>query len=279
MRVVPHERMARWAARGLLRPLAPLTGRGELAILGGLAVGMRIDARSFAPWGAQAYAVLTGTHEIGVQQAIVRSARAGDHVWDVGANIGYIALVATRIVGPAGRVVAIEPDARCAAAIRRNAALNDLGQLEVVEAAAAQASGSAELVVVRDRLWTRLASVGDHHQSEQCVRVPTIALDDVEGPPPALVKIDVEGAELEVVAGMARLLREARPIVVCEMHGRNAEFCAAMRAAGYTVSNLDGPEPVEEAGVNVHALCTPLPAGGQGLYASTRAPQRPGASR
>ncbi len=258
MRVVPHERMARWAARGLLRPLAPLTGRGELAILGGLAVGLRIDARSFAPWGAQAYAVLTGTHEIQVQQAIVRSARAGDHVWDVGANIGYIALVATRIVGPAGRVVAIEPDAQCAAAIRRNAALNGLGQLEVVEAAAAQDSGTAELVVVRDRLWTRLASVGDHHESEQCVRVRTIALDDVEGPPPALVKIDVEGAELEVVAGMARLLREARPIVVCEMHGRNAEFCAAMHAAGYTVSNLDGPEPVAEAGVNVHALCTPL---------------------
>ena len=56
---------------------------------------------------------------------------------------------------------------------------------------------------------------------------------------------------------MARLLREARPIVVCEMHGRNAEFCAAMEAAGYMVSNLDGPEPVPEAGVNVHALCTP----------------------
>nr|MBA3749059.1 FkbM family methyltransferase [Solirubrobacterales bacterium] len=74
----------------------------------------------------------------------------------------------------------------------------------------------------------------------------------------ALVKIDVEGAELDVLAGMARLLRDARPIVVCEMHGRNAEFCAAMEAAGYAVCNLDGPEPVAQAGVNVHALCTPL---------------------
>ncbi len=41
------------------------------------------------------------------------------------------------------------------------------------------------------------------------------------------------------------------------MHGLNGEFCSAMRAAGYTVSNLDGPEPVGEAGDNVHALCTP----------------------
>ena len=258
MRVVPHERMSRWAARGLLRPLAPVTARGELAILGGPGAKLRIEARTFAPWGAQAYAVLTGTHEIQVQQAIVRSVRAGDHVWDVGANIGYIALVAARIVGPTGRVVAIEPDAQCAAAIRTNGSLNGLGQVEVIEAAAAGASGTAELVVVRDRLWSRLASVGDHHESEQRVRVRAIALDDVEGPPPALVKIDVEGAELDVLAGMRRLLREARPIVVCEMHGLNAEFCTAMRAAGYTVSNLDGPEPVEQAGENVHALCTPL---------------------
>jgi FkbM family methyltransferase len=259
MRVVPRERMARWAARGLLRPLALLTGRGELSILGGLAHRLRIEARTFAPWGAQAYAVLTGTHEIQVQQALIRSARAGDHVWDVGANIGYLALVAARIVGPGGRVVAVEPDADCAAAIRTNAALNDLATIEVVEAAASDSSGVADLVVVRDRLWTRLASVGDHDQGERLVEVRTIALDDLVGPPPTLVKIDVEGAELDVLAGMTRLLRDARPLVICEMHGRNAEFCAAMDAAGYTVSNLDGPEPVPKAGVNVHALCTPRP--------------------
>jgi FkbM family methyltransferase len=257
MRLVPHERMSRWAARGYLKPITPLTGRGELTILGGLAHGLRIDAHAFHPWGAQAYAVLTGTHEIQVQQALVRSVRAGDVVWDVGANIGYLALVAARIVGPAGRVVAIEPDAQCAAAIRRNARLNDLAGVEVVEAAAASDTGTADLVVVRDRLWTRLASVGDHHDSEQRVAVATVALDDLDAPPPALVKIDVEGAELEVLAGMTRLLREQRPIVVCEMHGLNAEFCASMRDAGYAVSNLDGPEPVEEAGENVHALCTP----------------------
>jgi FkbM family methyltransferase len=257
MRVVPHERMSRWAARGLLRPLAPLTGRGELAILGGTAVRLRLEARSFAPWGAQSYAVLTGTHEVQVTQALIRSLRAGDHVWDVGANIGYLTLLAARIVGPGGRGVAVEPDPDCAAAIRTNAGLNGLDMVDVVEAAAAERSGVAELVVVRDRLWTRLASVGDHHEGEARVEVRTLALDDLDRPPPALVKIDVEGAELDVIAGMTRLLREARPIVVCEMHGRNAEFCAAMDAAGYRVTNLDGPEPVAEADVNVHALCTP----------------------
>ncbi|MEJ7825052.1 MAG: FkbM family methyltransferase [Solirubrobacteraceae bacterium] len=259
MRLVEHERMSRWAARGRLSALTPLIGRGELAILGGLSARMRIDAATFAPWSAQAYPVLTGTHEIAVQQALVRSLRDGDHVWDVGANIGSLALVAARIVGPAGRVLAIEPDARCAAALRRNAALNDLRQIEVLEAAAARDSGSAELVVVRDRLWTRLASVGGHEQQERRVTVATVALDDVDAPPPRLVKIDVEGAELDVIAGMARLLREVRPLVICEMHGRNAEFCDAMAAMGYVVGNLDDSDPVREAGPNVHALCMPPP--------------------
>jgi len=75
-----------------------------------------------------------------------------------------------------------------------------LDQIEVVEAAAARHSGTAELVVVRDRLWTRLASVGDHHEGEARVEVRTVALDDVDGPPPTIVKIDVEGAELDVLS-------------------------------------------------------------------------------
>ncbi len=258
MRLLPHERMGRLAARGVLGPLRPITARGELAILGGLGVGLRLDATTFDPWGAQAYPVLTGTHEIQVEQALVRSLRAGDHVWDVGANIGSLALVAARLVGEDGRVLAIEPDATCAAAIRCNAALNGLRQVEVIEAAADRQSGTAELLVVRDRLWTRLASVGDHDLAERRVTVPAIALDDVDAPAPTLIKIDVEGAELDVLAGMARLLREQRPLVVCEMHGRNAEFCAAMTQAGYVVENLDGPELVHDAGGNVHALCTPL---------------------
>ena len=66
--------------------------------------------------------MLTGTHEVQVQEALRRTVRAGDVVWDVGANIGSFALLAAGLVGPAGRVIAIEPEAGCAAAIRSSAA-------------------------------------------------------------------------------------------------------------------------------------------------------------
>ncbi len=257
MRVVSHERLYAWHRRGWLAPLERVLLRGELNVLGGIGSGMHLGGASFAPWGAQAYAVLTGTHELQVQEALRRSVGAGDVVWDVGANIGALSLVAARMVGPTGRVIAVEPQAGCAAAIRANAARNDLGWIEVREVAATDHSGDVALNVVDDTLWTRLASVGEHELQTERVVVAGSALDDLDAPPPTLVKIDVEGAELEVVAGMRRVLDEAQPVVVCEMHGRNREFCAAMHEAGYDVLNLDGPEPVEEAWVNVHALCVP----------------------
>jgi hypothetical protein len=60
-----------------------------------------------------------------------------------------------------------------------------------------------------------------------------------------------------VIAGMRQTLAEARPTVVCEMHGKNEAFGAALSELGYRVVNLNGPEPVELAGGNVHALCEP----------------------
>ena len=257
MRLVSYERLFAWHRRGLLRPLEAVLLRGELAVLGGMGARTRLSAASFAPWGAQAYAVLTGTHEIQVQEALRRSAGRGDVVWDVGANIGSFSLLAARVVGPAGRVVAIEPEAGCAAAIRSSAARNGMDWLEVRAVAATDRTRDVELIVVEDSLWTRLESVGEHHLATDRRVVRGCALDDLDAAPPSFVKIDVEGAELDVVAGMRRLLAEVRPVVVCEMHGLNGEFCAAMDAAGYDAVNLDGPERVEEAGANVHALCVP----------------------
>jgi hypothetical protein len=72
------------------------------------------------------------------------------------------------------------------------------------------------------------------------------------------LKIDVEGGELDVVAGMTRTLAAQRPFVIAEMHDRNAPFARALAGAGYRVVNLDGLEPVAEAGANVHVLCEPV---------------------
>ena len=67
------------------------------------------------------------------------------------------------------------------------------------------------------------------------------------------MKIDTEGAELQVIAGMRDTIERHHPAIVCELHDTNAEFCALMDELGYVTTNLDGPTPVIDAGP-IHAL-------------------------
>lgn len=261
MRAVPYPRLAAWHASGRLGPVERLLLGGDLILLGGLAPRLRIAGAHFAPWGAQAFTVLTGAHEPMVQEALRRALGPGAAFLDVGANIGATSLVAAAIVGPEGSVTAIDPQRECVAALRANAAGNGFTQMHALEAAVGAEDGEREVIVVADALWTRLASVGEHPFEARRDRVRGVSVDgllaDGEIPVPDVVKIDVEGAELEVIAGMGELLRGRRPVVICEMHGKNAAFCDAMEELDYRVVDLDAPGDVRTGGGNTHAFCEP----------------------
>ena len=77
-----------------------------------------------------------------------------------------------------------------------------------------------------------------------------------EIPPPDVLKIDTEGAELQAIEGARATIAEHRPAIVCELHDTNAAFVALMDELGYVTSNLDGPAAVLGAGP-VHALAQP----------------------
>jgi FkbM family methyltransferase len=265
MRAADYDSLRAAHERGWLAPLEVLVRRGAVRILFGPSRKLRLSGAHFPYWSAQAYGVLTGQHELMVQEAMRRTLGVGAVMIDVGSNIGAIALLGARLVGPEGRVIAIDPQRECAAATAINARINGFENVTAVHAAAAAHTGEAEVIVAADSLWTRLATVGEHPLERRRDTVRAVALDDLISELGVsrvdLVKIDVEGAELDVIAGMRTLLGELRPVVVCEMHGKNAAFCDAIRELGYRVTNLDGPEPVEHAGGNVHAWCEPWPAG------------------
>ena len=252
------ERLRRLHQRGWMRPIEAALVRGELRITGGAAVGLRLSAAQFPYWGGQAYGVLTGQHELMVQEALRRQLGPGRVFIDVGCNIGMHTLLGARLVGPTGRVVALDPQPENVRATQANVQLNGFETVTVLEAAAAAVSGETEVIVTADSLWTRLASVSEHPLEVRRERVSAVALDELTSrlglERTDLVKIDVEGGELEVVRGMSGLLAEHRPVIVCEMHGKNGEFCDLMQESGYTVVNLEGPDPVATAGPDVHAL-------------------------
>lgn len=133
----------------------------------------------------------------------------GDIVFDVGANVGE--RTAT-FVSLGARVVAVEPQADCAARLRER--FGD--RVEVVEAAAGSAAGEAELLVASyhtisslSREWVDAVRASGRFSAfawDRKVRVPVVTLDDLihRFGHPAFCKIDVEGYELQVLEGLTQ---------------------------------------------------------------------------
>lgn len=204
----------------------------------------------------------SGDNELPVQEALARYLRPGDVCYDVGANVGFITVIAARLVGEAGRVFAFEPVPANAALVRDNAAWNGFSHVTVVEEAVAARSGQARLALAAYAGGSGLAHLGVPPDATGVeLTVPVVAIDDLvftRGmPAPRFVKIDVEGAEGEVLRGMARTLRVHRPIVLVETDDADAaalqnkrEACRALlREAGYEVRPL--PPSYESSGWHV----------------------------
>lgn len=228
---------------------------------GGAGQGLRLSLDHLPLAHAQAFGLVRGWVEVEVQEALRRLVAEGDVVYDVGANLGFFTLLGARLAGPAGHVYAFEPEPVGAATVREHAALNGFGNVTVIEKAAGETAGRELLQTVEDLSWSHLESRGEHPRADGAVTVEVVAVDAlVEAGqilPPQLVKLDVEGSELDAVRGMSATLARHRPAIVCELHETNAAFVELMEQSGYRVENLEGPASVTQAGPNVHALALP----------------------
>lgn len=137
--------------------------------------------------------------------------RPGGVFVDVGANIGYYTIVASMRVGPAGAVHAFEPEPGNFAILQENARLNGLANARLNNVALDTTSREATLFLSE-------VNQGDHRlyckeEGRRTVPVRTTSLDEYFAPrPPAidLVKMDTQGAEARIVAGMEGILRSQR---------------------------------------------------------------------
>ena len=136
-----------------------------------------------------------------------RVLKPGGMVVDVGANIGMIAMQAAKLVGPSGRVIAIEPNPRILAYCEGNIRLNHLKNVTVFQTALGDQVGNVSFHCDRADDCSRVISEGG-------ITVPITTLDKLMGNEPEdkidLLKIDVEGFELSVLAGAQQTLRKTR---------------------------------------------------------------------
>jgi FkbM family methyltransferase len=191
-----------------------------------------------------------GTYEPELQRAIRTFAGPGMTAFDIGANLGYTAMLMARAVGPNGRVFAFEPEPRNLTRLARHVARNPEGRrVTVVAAAVGARSGQGRLQIHRSTSMGKLVGAPGRPESyTSVVSVPLLTLDRFVargGPPPQIVKIDVEGAEAMVLAGMRRILESDRPLLLIEMHGPAAAQASWrwLRRHGYCLLRMEGGYP------------------------------------
>lgn len=192
-----------------------------------------------------------GTHEPDLQEALPHVIKPGMTVYNLGANIGFFTLALARLVGPAGRVVAFEPNPSAYARLRENLALNDLqARVELRALAAGDSDGEVEFCFALTESQGRFADLPHVPKNAatskvRCCRIDTFARQ--AGAPPQAVILDVEHAEGRVLRGMSGLLRQSKPLVILEMHGPEAiaEAWAELARHAYRLTKLPEMSPVD----------------------------------
>lgn len=190
--------------------------------------------------------------------------KPGMSVWDIGANVGMFTFAALGMVGQNGSVVAVEADPWLVGLIQKSAHLpaNRKLPLHIEQVAVSNQMGQAEFHIARrSRATNHLA---ESHYSTQTggtadtLVVPTITLDHLLEKfqrPPALVKIDIEGAEAWALEGAETLLATVRPIVYCEVADETSDTVTGIFTRHhYRLYDVETKTPLDKAVWNTLAI-------------------------
>ena len=191
-------------------PLRLIPKTAVLPILQGRLRGYRWIA------GSSNHGCWLGSYEHDKQRFFEEKVTVNAVVYDVGANVGFYTLLAAELVGLGGSVIAFEPLPRNLGYLRRHVQLNRLQHVRIMDAAVSDRQGEAFFEPEQSPSMGHLAAQGS-------IRVRTVALDGLlaaEGVPlPDVIKIDVEGAELEVLKGAHNILSASNDIsILIEVH-------------------------------------------------------------
>lgn len=180
--------------------------------------------------------------------------RPGDAVIDVGAHIGYLSLHLARLVTEKGKVYSFEPDLRAAVNLDRSIAASEMNWIHAFRLALTAESGDLEFFLARG-LGSSTAVKASEHLDVTATVVPGVPLDQLieEGKVVdkiRLIKMDIEGFEIEAICGMKELIKRSRPILIVEVNeerlaaqGESAErLVQLLESFNYTVGALRRPK-------------------------------------
>jgi FkbM family methyltransferase len=147
-------------------------------------------------------------------------AKHGGWVFDVGGNVGVFSVAVAQHVVPGARVVAFEPLPGNVARLLDNLGRSGLHNVDIAQVAAASAPGETDFLAADDTAYSGLVASVASGLAGQVVRVLLETIDSIweskGSPAVSLMKLDIEGGELEALRGAVRLLERCRPLLMVE---------------------------------------------------------------
>jgi len=250
----------------------PLLSRldGEIVLGSQLPDGSPI--RMGGPCGEQSFVAplvaARGAWEPALTRLLFALLRPGDTFLDGGANLGWFSVAAARATAPGGRVVAFEPGAETRELLRANLARNAV-EAEVRPEALWNATERRSFSLVSEGLaYAHLAAASTAADAVPCAALDDLVASGLELGRLTVVKLDIEGAEPQALAGMRATVERHRPTLLVEVNSHCLERLGntagdvwdALAALGCAVEVL--PEPHQEdafAGLPVRAAAAGVP--------------------
>lgn len=190
-------------------------------------------------------AYLRGTYEPHIAECLSQQVKKTAIIYDVGANCGYLSMIMAELSSD-GKVFSFEPDQRNIKAIKQNISDNNIKNIRIISHPVNDRGGAVRFATYSSTLISHIA-IGDQAPDAEFIDMNAITLDqfvyDDGNPPPDLIKIDVEGGEVNVLLGSNRLLHEFTPDVIVEIRDFDNEYktvCEYMKNFGYKQKKLGG---------------------------------------
>lgn len=227
------------AGRLLRLPLRLIPPETTMRILQGRLKGNR--------WiiGSSTHRCWLGCYEYEKSRLFEKMVAGGSVVFDIGAQAGFYSLLASVLVGPAGRIFAFEPVPANVFFIKQHLRLNRIENVKIIQAAVTDFSGVTSFDDGSPRFMGPHRLLG-HISTTGTLRVQTVSLDELiskgELPTPNCIKIDVEGRETEVLRGARSLLVNSHPVLFLATHGPDihSKCWHLLKSLGYRLEVIRG---------------------------------------
>jgi len=196
--------------------------------------------------GISSELLIYGIHEPLTTHLIFDEVKSDMTVLDIGSNIGYYAVLESKLIGESGKIISIEPSPLNFKILEKNLKLQKIENFQTYNIAIGDKNEVIEFLVSKKSNWSKIKELNENPgENDEVIKVPLKTLDSfckennimkID-----LIRMDVEGYETNIISGAEETLKKFKPMLMIEVHKmylgqkRTKEFLEKLNKFGYEI--------------------------------------------